>query len=711
MPITLFEHNVQLYSDFETLLKEKHKAMVVSATGTGKTSIVLKYLEDHDFHGLVVCPQKSICRQWESLSTRVDAITYQKLMNHPDINSYDCFIFDEAHHTGAEKWGISVKEVMSSTTKPVIGLTADPKRYLDNARDMGAELWDGNVVYGVDLDEAIQKRILPGGSYICALFDSGLELKKYMNIPMTDTLRSRLEMSLKNCQTITQILHKHMPPGNRKGIVFVDSIKSITEGVDVIKQAYPSESVMCIHSEQTDSENAKIINAFKSIEHGFIVTVNMFNEGIHMSEINTIIMLRRTLSPNLFMQQLGRGFTPNSTNVVIYDFVANSRNLNAISTYTKRISGIPASNEDKNRIQHQLPQLIVYDYASSILSTIKDIKKFLNGSWTAEEDDIIRKYYQIEKGKIINRLPGRTLCSCRDRAAILNVQTKTSNWTPEEDDIIRKYYQAEGSKIINRLPGRTLCACRERASMLGLCTKHIAWTHEEDDILRKYYPIEKTKVAVRLPGKNRISCRQRARVLGLQGESGKTWTADEDNILRQYFSTETYDEIANRLPGRTPTACSTRAYNLGLKTSVKFWTSEEDAILRKYYPIEGGAVINRLPGRETSACRSRADKLGLRIKTNDWSTEEDDIIKQYYPTEGYKIASRLPGRTPKACKSRAAILGIQSNSVRVKWTAEEDDILRKYYPNEGLYVANRLPERTEKSCYARVCRLGLNSLV
>lgn len=105
MSINLLHHNIQPYADLVAMLSASHKAMVVAATGAGKTSVALKYLEDHNLNALVVCPKRSICRQWEDASDRVEAITYQKFCNLSDFGNYGCYIFDEAHHVGAPKWG------------------------------------------------------------------------------------------------------------------------------------------------------------------------------------------------------------------------------------------------------------------------------------------------------------------------------------------------------------------------------------------------------------------------------------------------------------------------------------------------------------------------------------------------------------------------------------------------------------------------------
>ena len=136
----------------------------------------------------MICPKVSICQQWDSVSDNVATMTYQKFCNEPDVSAYDCYIFDEAHHTGASKWGEAVKNLMANTDKPIIGLTADPKRYLDGGRDVGQELWDGNIIYGLDLNQAIEKKVLPGGTFVCAL----LTCFCYYNIiPISELIASK----------------------------------------------------------------------------------------------------------------------------------------------------------------------------------------------------------------------------------------------------------------------------------------------------------------------------------------------------------------------------------------------------------------------------------------------------------------------------------------------------------------------------------------
>ena len=608
MAITLLNHNIQPYADLEVMLSTSHKAMVVAATGAGKTSVTVKYLEDHNLRGLVVCPKVSICKQWDTVSENIATMTYQKFCNGPDVSAYDCYIFDEAHHTGASKWGKAVKGLMASTDKPVIGLTADPKRYLDGGRDMGQELWDGNVVYGVDLDEAIQKGILPGGIFVSALFDAGAELEKYRNIPVTDALKGRLETCTENCLSITEILHKHMPEGKRKGIVFTDCIDRIQESVALIQAAYPFEPVSFIHSGRSQKQNAEALMAFNRADHGFIVTVDMLNEGVHVPDVNTIIMLRRTSSPNVFMQQMGRGFSPSSKDVAIFDFVGNNCSLKIISKHIGSVNGGTGAQNDGPK---QSSQFIVYDYTTPVVELLDDVKRFLNGAWTQEEDDILRTHYVSMGPRVVNMLPGRTWGACKTRARQLGLATKNRLWTKAEDDILRANYVSMGLRVVDILPGRTREACKTRARQLGLNTgKYIPWTEQEDNILRANYVSMGLRVVDILPGRTREACKTRARQLGLNTGKYIPWTEQEDNILRANYVSMGL-RVVGILPGRTRNACKTRARQLGLATKNKSWAKTEDNILRVNYVSMGPRVVDLLPGRTLKACRRRACRLGL----------------------------------------------------------------------------------------------------
>ena len=169
----LLPHNIPV---FENLLKgiDKYKSVVlVSATGTGKSYIISELLEKKNQNALVIVPSCTLINTWCKLTNRVDVITYQNFHRHVDryigqIDKYDNFIFDEAHHVGAKSWGKSVRKFKNVCDKPIIGLTATPIRYTDNCKNIVDELWDGVMVEGYSTKDALDAGILPNIHYICA---------------------------------------------------------------------------------------------------------------------------------------------------------------------------------------------------------------------------------------------------------------------------------------------------------------------------------------------------------------------------------------------------------------------------------------------------------------------------------------------------------------------------------------------------------------
>lgn len=97
-------------------------------------------------------------------------------------------------------------------------------------------------------------------------------------------------------------MKKHIQnPNTVKGIVFVDSIKSINTGKLMIKKSFSEIPVYAIHSKLSNKEVSKELEAFKSSKCGFIIAVDMLNEGLHINGINAVIMLRKTFSPSIYI--------------------------------------------------------------------------------------------------------------------------------------------------------------------------------------------------------------------------------------------------------------------------------------------------------------------------------------------------------------------------------------------------------------------------
>lgn len=619
----LYEHNLPVYAALKEMLNKTGKAILVTATGTGKSHIVLEYLKDNNYRALVVSPRLSINRQWEDLSALIDTVTYQSFisLDIDQINSYDCVVFDEAHHCGSPIWGAAVRLFMDQAPMPVIGLTADSKRWTDGGRDIAIELWDGSIVRGFDQGEAIQQGILPRLTYVSALFDcAGMSKRFRENNQVSDTLKKKLDFTEKNCESVVSILQKHIPQTGRKGIVFAPSVKETPTAETLMREAFPQIPVLHAHSGLPQEVISQNIRQFKMMPQGFLITVDMLNEGVHIAGIDTIVMLRRTVSPNLYMQQCGRGLASGGKNPVIFDFVGNQSSIKSVAL---RIDGIKETY--KREWQRYGPavsgeQVIVYDYTRDFLSVIDEIKSFLSHwkHWTPEEDDILKKYYQSEKGKVATRLPGRSPQLCSQRAMMLGLSTPQQEWSDDELQILKKYYPEEGSAVYKRLPDRTPGACISQARRIKLRKNkhitHVPWTEEEDAIIKAYYLLEGANVQKRVPNHTVNACHNRAWSLGIRRRDSEKakWTENDDEILRQHYLSDG-PEVCARLLNRAKSVVKSRAKILKLyRGEVRaYWTDEEDSIIKEFYPSEGSKVSERLTGRSRQACVYRARKLGL----------------------------------------------------------------------------------------------------
>lgn len=563
----LLEHNHSVYQALEDMLEEENRAILVTATGTGKSYLALEYLERHDLRALVVCPKRVICDAWKNLSGRVDVMTYQAFCRMSRIPAYGCYIFDEAHHAGSPVWGGAVRRFMDSCKMPVIGLTADSKRYSDGGRDVADELWGGCIVHGYDQAEAVDAGILPSATYVSAMFGVEEHIQKLKQKPLEKSLAARLDYTLKNCGAMEDILLRHMPAGNRKGIVFVSSIRETDEAQKFVLGVYPQLEVQILHSLMPDKKQNELISNFENQDSGFLVAVDMLNEGLHVRGVNTVIMLRRTGSFTVFSQQLGRCLAPGNQDVAVFDFVGNRCSLQYI---TKR-TGSAVQMFQNQRTQRKSNQIIVYDYASPIVSVLNEVRQGLNPAWTADEDAILRKHYASDGAKECQRrVHGRTIPAIRERARKLGLwerrHAKAVPWTEDEHERLKALFPIEGVACHKKFPGRSKESVLGHAYAHGLQNIHM-WTKEEDDIIRKYYPIEGYGCMPRLPRRTKAAIGVRAHKLGVpppRRQHNRAWTEEEDQIIRGYYLQEG-QEIAARLPHRTIGAIMARANDLGVK--------------------------------------------------------------------------------------------------------------------------------------------------
>ena len=256
-----------------------------------------------------------------------------------------------------------------------------------------------------------------------------------------------------------------MPAGKRKGILFVDSIDSIKEGVELAKANF-SSPVWAIHSKQSDIINQDNRKAFDNAEEGWLVTVNKVNEGLHLNAVSTIIMLRRTQSPTVFFQQLGRAMSTDNLgqNVVVFDFVGNHKTLKTIAVEPGKFFGF---GEERQETGNRLPQVIVDSYTQEALALLERIEDNFQCFWSPQDEKYLIENYHKYGVKECAKFLGRTKDAVKAKAHELGLRAPRG-WTPEEIEYLTKNYPKYGAKECAKFLGRVEKTVRNKAHELGI---------------------------------------------------------------------------------------------------------------------------------------------------------------------------------------------------------------------------------------------------
>ncbi len=362
MSIELYDHNLTAYNSAVEMMNKCKKAAVIHPTGTGKSFIAFKLCEDNP--GKKICwisPSEYIFKtQVENVNKsdvgfstdNITFITYSKLtmMSQDDIDKIepDYIILDEFHRAGATEWSKGVQRLCTAYKDiPLLGLSATNIRYLDNRRDMAEELFDGHIASEMTLGEAIVRGILNPPKYVISVFSYHNEVIKYerkiKNIK-NKGIKNKAEMylenlrkALENADGIDKIFEKHMPDKCGKYIVFCANVEHMREMIEKSREWFACiDNSAHIYSAYSDNpETGKAFAEFKNDESNhlkLLFCIDMLNEGIHVDDVSGVILLRPTVSPIIYKQQIGRALSASKTiDAVIFDIVLNFDNLDSIS--------------------------------------------------------------------------------------------------------------------------------------------------------------------------------------------------------------------------------------------------------------------------------------------------------------------------------------------------------------------------------------------
>lgn len=378
----------------------KHKALLISATGTGKTYLsAFAVKKANPKRLLFLAHREQILKQaCKTFAKIIPDIQYGILSaNHKDFHKpylfatinmlskeenltqfapthFDYIIIDETHRAGASSY---LKILNYFQPQFLLGMTATPER--TDGFDI-YQLFDHNIAYEIRLNQAMQENLLCPFHYFgitdITVDDQEINDNSTFNDLTTDARVTHI---------INQSQYYGFSGERLRGLIFCSHI----EEAQILSQKFNERGFHTIALSGKDSQETRT-NAIHKLEQkerstglDYIFTVDIMNEGIDIPAINQIIMLRPTKSAIIFVQQLGRGLRkyPQKDYVVILDFIGNYQNNFMIPI---ALSGDISYNKDN--IRHY----------------VAEGNRFIFGSSTIHFDKIARQkiYQAIDSAKL-----------------------------------------------------------------------------------------------------------------------------------------------------------------------------------------------------------------------------------------------------------------------------------------------------------------------
>ena len=367
------EPNKMQVAFVENLMKMRcenvDRALLLSSTGTGKTlASAFALREMNPRRALILVHREQIAKQairsyklvfgssrsYGLLSgTSKDKdqdflFATMQMMAKPDIytqfskDEFDVIILDECHHAGAD----SYQRIMGYfTPKFWLGMTASPDT---NNYDIYS-IFDHHIAYEIRLQQALEEDLLCPFHYFGItdleidgeVFDDNAGVRNFANL-VSD---ARIDY------VIEQANYYGFSGERVKGLIFCSRKEEAWElSRKFNERGYRTEALT---GDDSPSRREEVISRLTDDENeerqlDYILTVDIFNEGVDIPEINQVIMLRPTQSPVVFIQQLGRGLRKSEGKeyVVILDFIGNYMNNFMIPI---ALSGDRSYNKDSMR--------------------------------------------------------------------------------------------------------------------------------------------------------------------------------------------------------------------------------------------------------------------------------------------------------------------------------------------------------------------------
>ncbi|MDP1876962.1 MAG: DUF3427 domain-containing protein [Actinomycetota bacterium] len=325
------------------------RAIVISATGTGKTmlsaldvrsvdpkrmlfvvhreQILARTIREYQRvlqgpptnYGLLTGTSKQLDRRY--VFATIQTLSQEATLTSLPYDAFDYVIIDEAHRAGAASYQRVIERLRPSF---LLGMTATPER-TDGFNVF--ELFDYNVPYEIRLSKALEAEMLSPFHYY------GISDVVYEGAgTTTDDTPLHLLISPERVEHLIRALELYGQAGVApRGLIFCSRREESHRLAEELNQrslrGRPLRTVALTGEDSIETRERRVAQ-LEAGELDYILTVDVFNEGVDIPSLNQVVMLRQTQSAIVFVQQLGRGLrlAEGKEYLAVIDFIGNYTN-------------------------------------------------------------------------------------------------------------------------------------------------------------------------------------------------------------------------------------------------------------------------------------------------------------------------------------------------------------------------------------------------
>lgn len=417
----------------EREVHDRHRNLVVAATGTGKT--VVAALDYRRLCGptpadrprlLFVAHRKEILEQslrtyqevladptfgelyvagarperWDHVFASVQSLQSYGIGDIP-ADSYEIVVIDEFHHAQAPTYRRILDHLRP---RELLGLTATPERA--DGVDVRSEFFDGRTATELRLWDALGKDLLCPFHYF-AIAD-GTDLRRIGwargRYDEGELTRVYTGNQARAAIVLQQLREKVIDPGSMRALGFCVSVAHARFMAETFVAA--GIPALAVSGDTPTIDRQRALEDLKARRVNVLFAADLFNEGLDLPDVDTVLFLRPTESATIFLQQLGRGLrrTPDKAVLTVLDFVGHHRQEFRFDTKLRALTGETRRGLERE-IERGFPFLpsgcqIVMDRQAQAL-ILENLRAQVANSWKAMAAEL-RSYGDLDLPRFVH---------------------------------------------------------------------------------------------------------------------------------------------------------------------------------------------------------------------------------------------------------------------------------------------------------------------